>query len=282
MPSSGGIGGKRTNPVVTPKPGTPSTPANRPATTPAKNTVTTPKDRFEVTPRPDPLAVDRSVKGIEFATVRADPVAVELALRRGADVPGRVQTGPTCGLYALGMVMDYWDRVDSKNLNPLVLKEDRWRRTAYNLPPDTEKTLFDTARQRGYTTQGEMFTSAELGKLAGHFGYRYRTHSNAGLKEIKQVLDRGRPALVAFDVDHQGNPGLYNGKRAHWAVIQGYFEKDGVEYLVATHGWTGKEYVWRAKDFERSMQQLRESDFEGAPADISKTINARVVEVWPK
>jgi hypothetical protein len=226
--------------------------------------------------------VDRSAKGIQFALVAGDPKLVDKALRKGADVPGRVQSGPTCGLYALGMVMDYYDRIDSKNLNPLVKTSDAWRADSHNAPADTEKTLFDSAQKLGFTTQGEMFTSDQLGQLADAFGYQHKTHEDAGLKEIRASLDRGHPALVAFDVDFEGNPGLYKGMRAHWAVIEGRYKKDGVEYLVATHGWTGKEYVWRASDLEQSMRQLTTTDFAAAPKDIGKTINARVVEVWPK
>ena len=65
-------------------------------------------------------------------------------------------------------------------------------------------------------------------------------------------------------------------------MIEGHFKKDGVEYLVATHGWTGKEYVWRADDFMASVNQLNKSDFAAAPSDITKTLKDRMVEVYPK
>lgn len=88
-----------------------------------------------------------------------------------------------------------------------------------------------------------MFYASQLASLARSFGYKAKVNANFTLNELHAVLDRGNPALVGFDVDNVGNPGLSEGKRAHWAVIEGHFKKDGVEYLVATHGWTGKEYV---------------------------------------
>ena len=197
-------------------------------------------------------------------------------------MPGRVQSGPTCGLYALGMVMDYYDTIDPSRQNPLVQTSDQWRPDSHTRPhgpEDRRGTLIDTAISLGFTTQGEMFTSDQLGLLAGQFGYRHQTVSDAHLTDIRSCIDRGHPALVAFDVDNEGNPALLNGKRAHWAVIEGYFEKNGVDYLVATHGWTGKEYVWRAADFEASMRQLHESNFPAAPPDITATLNARLVEI---
>ncbi len=253
-------------------PAAPSAPA-RPA----------PLDSFStVTPRPDPLAV-RAANGGTFPVVDLGHVIAERdrALAVGADVPGRVQDGPTCGLYALGMVMDFWDRADASNLNPLVQSADARRADSHSRTPDTNARLLDVARQRGYTTEGEMFWSNDLAKLAQEFGYQARVTPNVTLQDIHEAVDRGNPALVPFDVDKAGNPGLFNGKRAHWAVIEGHFRKDGEEYLVATHGWTGKEYVWRAQDFMDSVNQVNESDFPGVPKDITGTLRGRMVEVWP-
>lgn len=249
-------------------------PATRPATTPA----TTP----QVVARPDPLATTRAGTGFKPVDAFAMKNDIGRALALGADVPGRVQDGPTCGLYALGMVMDFWDKKNGKNQNPLVQSSDVMRWDSHSRPEDTNKRLLDTARARGYTTQGEMFHSSQLAKLATEFGYEAKVVENVTLTDIQRAVDRGHPALVPFDVDDVGNPGLFNGKRAHWCVIEGHFQKDGQEYLVATHGWTGKEYVWRAEDFMKSVNQLNTSDFPAAPKDITQTLRARMVEVSPK
>lgn len=233
-------------------------------------------------PRPDPLAVTMT-NGTSFSPVDRAALSVEMnkALKLGADVPGRIQDGPTCGLYALGMVMDYWDRKDSKNLNPLVRNEDVVRWDSHSVPADTSRRLLDDAKAKGFTTQGEMFYASQLASLARSFGYKAKVNADFTLTELHQVLDRGNPALVGFDVDNAGNPGLYQGKRAHWAVIEGHFNKDGVEYLVATHGWTGKEYVWKADEFMASVKNLEKSDFVGAPKNITGTLRARLIEVTP-
>ena len=174
--------------------------------------------------------------------------------------------------------MDFWDKKNAANLNPLVQVSDERRSDSHSLVPDTNDRLLDVARSRGYTTQGEMFYSSQLAELAQAFGYQARVVPNVTLKDIQECVDRGHPALVPFDVDKQGNPGLFNGSRAHWAVIEGHFQKDGQEYLVATHGWTGKEYVWRAEDFLASVNQVNESDFPGVPKDITGILRGRMVE----
>ena len=233
--------------------------------------------------RPDPLAVTLA-NGTTFTPVDRAALAAEAAkaLALGADVPGRVQDGPTCGLYALGMVMDFWDAKNPNAADPLVQSSDVVRWDSHSHQPDTKRLLLDEAKKKGFTTQGEMFYAKDLAALARSFGYEAKTVSHVTLKQIEAAVDRGHPALVGFDVDNNGNPGLFGGKRAHWAVIEGHFEKNGVQYLVATHGWTGKEYVWRADDFMKSVNQLDKSDFAAAPSDITKTLKDRMVEVYPK
>ncbi len=250
---------------------------------PAKPAVTTaPVIPSRVIPKPDPLAVTMA-NGTTFSPVDRTQLtaAMNEALKLGADVPGRVQDGPTCGLYALGMVMDFWDRKDSKNLNPLVQNPDVVRWDAKSAPADTERRMLDEAKAKGFTTQGEMFYADQLASLANSFGYHSTVHENFSLQDLYRVLDKKHPALVGFDVDNNGNPGMFGGKRAHWAVIEGHFQKDGIDYLVATHGWTGKEYVWKASDLMASINQMDKSDFPAAPKDITRTLKGRLVEVVP-
>jgi len=234
--------------------------------------------------KPDPLAVTLA-NGTTFGTVDRAALAKEAtkALKLGADVPGRVQDGPTCGLYALGMVMDFWEKQNPAAAEaPLVVDADVWRRDSHSIEPDVRFRLFDEAKKNGYTTQGEMFYARQLAQLAEQFGFQTKVTENLTLADLHAAVDKGHPALVAFDVDNSGNPGLFGGKRAHWAVIEGHFEKDGTEYLVATHGWTGKEYVWRAEDFMASVNQLDKSDFPAAPKDITGTLKGLMVEVFLK
>lgn len=248
----------------------------------ARPTLPTTLPTTPVVARPDPLAVTLA-NGTSFSPVDRAAFAAETAraLKLGADVPGRVQDGPTCGLYALGMVMDFWDRKDSRNLNPYVRNEDVVRWDSHSAPADTSRRLLDEAKAKGFTTQGEMFYASQLASLARGFGYHATVHKDFTLESLHAVLDKGHPALIGFDVDREGNPGLFDGKRAHWAVIEGHFQKDGVEYLVATHGWTGGEYVWRADEFMKSVENLERSDFPAAPRDITRTLRARLVEVTP-
>lgn len=195
-----------------------------------------------------------------------------IARAKKADVPQRVQQGPTCGLYALGMVMDFWHAKDASNAAPLVRDEDLTARGGkgkhYTFAPTTDERVLDYAQRAGFTALGEMFTARQLAKTAAHFGYTASVHESATLDALYAVLDKGHPAIVAFDVDYNGNPADYGGQRAHYAVIEGYFDEDGERYLVAKHGWgVQKDHVWRAADFDRSWKALKTTDFYGVPGD---------------
>ncbi len=204
---------------------------------------------------------------------------VRRALADGADVPGRVQDGPTCGLYALGMVMDFWAQKSPGAKDPLVQSSDTLRTDSHSRPPNDARLLLDEARRRGYTTQGEMFYADQLAQLAKSFGYQARVTPHFTVADAEAAIDRKHPVLVAFDVDNAGNPGKSGGSRAHWAVLEGHFQANGEEYFVATHAWEGKEYVWRAKDLLASIEQMRTSDFPTAPKDISQCLRGKMIEL---
>lgn len=217
---------------------------------------------------PDGMRIDAGAlqpRPLALSETRAERVAAAIK----AEVPQRVQQGPTCGLYALGMVMDFWHARNSDNPTVLVSDKDLGGQgTHYNMPPTSDERMLNFVKESGYTSAGEMFKARDLAETASHFGYKANLYENATLENLYAVIDAGHPAIVAFDVDFRGNPGDFGGKRAHYAVIQGYFDEDGERYLVARHGWGGqKNYVWKASDFDNSWKSLRATDWYGTPGD---------------
>lgn len=203
--------------------------------------------------------------------VREAPVTRAEIIERAkkAGVPQRVQIGPTCGLYALGMVMDAWNERDANNATAIVQDQDlRGKGKQYTREPTTHERILDVAIAKGFTSMGEMFTATQLAETAQHFGYTASTHEHATLADLYQVLDAGHPAIVGFDVDYNGNPADSGGERAHYAVIEGYFDEGGERYLVARHGWgVQKDHVWKARDFDKSWKALQTTTYYGTPGD---------------
>lgn len=237
----------------------------RPATPTATSSTTSAPSAFagSVTTAPDGMTRNVEVQGTRLTRSEI----VERAKKAG--VPQRVQIGPTCGLYALGMVMDFWNEKDAKNATAIVQDQDlRGKGKQYTREPTTHERILDVAQAAGFTSQGEMFTATQLASTAKHFGYTASTHEHATLADLYRVLDAGHPAIVGFDVDYNGNPTDQGGERAHYAVIQGYFDEGGERYLVARHGWgVQKDHVWKASDFDKSWKALQETTYYGTPGD---------------
>ncbi|XP_070620053.1 actin maturation protease isoform X2 [Erythrolamprus reginae] len=82
------------------------------------------------------------------------------------------------------------------------------------------------ALERGYTAQGEMFSAADMAKLAEEV-FPCRTDLlSGGLQgqnqdRILQHLCAGFPVLIPYDEDYNHEPCLRNGYKAHWAVASG-------------------------------------------------------------
>ncbi|MEZ4293740.1 MAG: type VI secretion system tip protein TssI/VgrG [Polyangiaceae bacterium] len=169
----------------------------------------------------------KSVFGFKKREKPAEPERKELV------VPHREQVGGTCGLAALGMVMDYWKKKDD----------------TLKAPPDTD--LLKLAQDKGWTTTGGMWEKDEA-KLAKELGYDAKHITGASMADIKKAIDEGKPVLITFSVDNVGDP-KDGTDRGHYAVITGYFSKDGKDYVKAQHGWgSAKNKVWEEAAFEKS------------------------------
>ena len=109
---------------------------------------------------PDGMIIEGSAltETSDIPNTRADRIRSGMK----AEVPQRVQQGPTCGLYALGMVMDYWHQKDA--LNPSVLVSDKdigGKGRNYNDEPTHDERMLSYVQKTGYTSAGEMFKARE-------------------------------------------------------------------------------------------------------------------------
>ncbi|XP_048450495.1 UPF0692 protein C19orf54 homolog, partial [Rhincodon typus] len=117
-------------------------------------------------------------------------------------VPSLIQDGPQCGLVALWMAGHLLNMCEVQGL----------------------KEIVDCAKARGYTAQGEMFSGANMVKLAEEVFQCHADLLNNGLMgtnkaRIMQHLFAGYPVLVPYDEDFNHEPCLRKGHKAHWAVI---------------------------------------------------------------
>lgn len=226
----------------------------------------------ESTTKASPLGVGEPPPGpkrLERARLIRQGLRADVPQRRQQIDPKTRDREGTCGLYALGMVQDFWHAEDPRATTALVKDVDAdGPGVHYRHEPTTRERIFDYVRDAGYSATGEIFTAAHLGEIAEHFGYRARVHDGGDLDALYRVLDAGHPALVCFDVDPSGNPHEVGGDHAHWGVITGYFDYEGARYVTAKHGWDVEaHHVWRAEDFARSWRNLKTTDYYGTPGD---------------
>jgi len=233
------------------------------------------------------------------------------SLASQADVPPRVQRGPTCGLYALGMVLDYWalrcsgrriiccasSRNDPSRPATLpVVEGDLTRADAVSaatlraaMAASADRCdnceLLRIARGLGVTTAGELFSASYVADVARAAGYSAAVVRPLTPQSIAWYTTRGVPLLIAFDVDADGHPARRGGHTAHWSVVQAVYVHPhwGTPRAVVTHAWTGDEYDWDLSSLLESNAQLRRTDYGPAQhLDLQRTLAHQAVAVWPR
>ncbi|XP_045041372.2 actin maturation protease isoform X1 [Desmodus rotundus] len=123
-------------------------------------------------------------------------------------------------------------REDTKRL--LKLHKDRcglvalWMAGTLLVPPSgiPLERLVQMATERGYTAQGEMFSVADMGKLAEEALGCEAELLHGGLvgpnrDRVLQHLVAGHPLLIPYDEDFNHEPCQRKGHKAHWAVSVG-------------------------------------------------------------
>ncbi|XP_068174266.1 actin maturation protease isoform X2 [Antennarius striatus] len=119
-------------------------------------------------------------------------------------VPSLIQDGPQCGLVALWM---------SAHLRQPPLSVDM-------------ESVVQTALNRGYTAQGEMFSADNMARLAEEVCGCEAERLSGGLTghnaaAIITHLWGGQPVLIPYDEDFNHEPCQRSGHKAHWAVASG-------------------------------------------------------------
>ena len=127
--------------------------------------------------------------------------------------------------------------------------------------------MLSYVRDAGYTAAGEMFKARDLAEYA-HFGYKAHLYQDATLQNLYAVLDAAIPLSSHSTWTTEAIQVSLVGKRAHYAVIQGYFEEDGERYLIARHGWgVVNEIMYGMPKSSMPWKALKATDWYGTPGD---------------
>src|SRR6266508_2395755 len=159
------------------------------------------------------------------------------------------QRGPTCGLFALSIVLEHWYERLARGGHTPAVRPLPARKHAQAVPHEekapktgTPGSLRGLAKKSNLTIIGELWRAPEMVQLADAAGYKgkvVRTDSGKPDREnltalLRTLLGQQFLCIVGFDVNssnnyqvHQqaGDPGKHTGNHAHWAVVFGYWAR---------------------------------------------------------
>jgi hypothetical protein len=234
----------------------------------------------------------RENPGAKMPKVTSDQVHALAKATASGVLPGRLldpipvaqtQEGPTCGFYALSIVMDYWKAKGRTSTSAPARKRDivaQGRDPVENEQPSLRKLgksvgalgALDTTGIVKSSTGG-VWTAKQLAAVAravafAKFNVRVKTWTNPGsfIGAICNAIDAGIPPIVAFDVQ-EGDPiPDGGGQKSHWGVIIGYFTLKNAQWFVATHGH-GSYYCWLAINLQQSNFALVNTTYRQQAAE---------------
>jgi len=124
----------------------------------------------------------------------------------------RLQSGFNCGLVALRMGAEFITPTTAITTS-IAEKHENVHTTS----------LLALAIELGFTNEGEIFSSYDLGTLAQrYYGLKVDVKSHFTSKDIVAHLSLGYPLLLPYDADKSYAPCVLNGQRPHWAIIRGF------------------------------------------------------------
>ncbi|XP_029412457.1 UPF0692 protein C19orf54 homolog isoform X4 [Nannospalax galili] len=175
-----------------------------------------------------------------------------------ADLPSLIQEGPQCGLVALWMA-------------------GRLLLTSGSIPLER---LVQVAMERGYTAQGEMFSAADMGRLAQETLGCQTELLGGGLggpnrDRVLQHLITGYPLLIPYDEDFNHEPCQRKGHKAHWAGSCWVYKVCQALATLKTQNCQGKSWHYQLWDYN----QVRDSNLQLTDFSPLRATDGRVYVV---
>lgn len=170
-----------------------------------------------------------------------------------AIVPGgHRQTGPTCTLNSLAMLLDH-------------------RAGAHDTEDQTSvsESMRDTTEQGGFLWlfENDCWEGEGDGEWGGGDWRDCVENLLSGMgvdfeveddwDDIVRVVQSGTPVLVTYyikgqSLDAQAVPRGTEDSGYHASILEGVFTEDGVRYVIVKNPWDGWPQVWRESDFKES------------------------------
>lgn len=162
-----------------------------------------------------------------------------------------LQSGPTCGLYALKMILP-WIQVD---------------------------TVLERARAQGMTRSGEMFCAHEWALLASQHGLNCKVMPIGQVPAAMYSLQGKNPvAVVPYDADLSGIS-YRGGSNAHWCVVWNIWTVGDEVLVLTTNSSSVLPSIERWCELEASNLQMREANVR-VNSEIVDRMDTRCLTGW--
>ena len=194
----------------------------------------------------------RLIECVSSLTRNQDEITAQLpeyGMAKFVNVPWQQQIGPSCGLTALRMVMDYFEM---------------------ELP----QSLLTYAKQHHFTEDGELYDITSLKIVAQEACklncYIRKFQNESDFQQVATWINSGY--LVIFPYDRglgTSQPACYQGRHAHYCIITGMLQSSRIKFqfvntlfadadtvFVAQHGMSRKLVTGTATEWFQSNCQL--------------------------
>ncbi len=173
------------------------------------------------------------------------------------------QFGPSCGIVAALMALHFM----LQSVSTAVFYGNCSSEALFHSVPSS---ILPKAIENGYTTDGEMFNIYDLHALLCLYTKDLSlpvdvvvsaTSIFANNDKIMEIFDNETEyfplLLIPYDRDQCGNiPGLFQGKKAHWAIIVGYIYDNTRLDLVGYQGMSDNPITAPSASWFASNEQL--------------------------
>jgi hypothetical protein len=162
------------------------------------------------------------------------------------------QEGPTCGLNALSIALNY-------------VKPDSYTLTIQTENKISPPELLKVLKQNKKTTVGEIFDIHTIKTLADNLQYSEgkaekinpQSSENDYIQNICYKLKSGYSVITSVDLGSNKeclSPGNSNGYKLHWGLLFGFFSYKNEYYFPMTQ-WDNY-YLWSANKLYQSNKQI--------------------------
>jgi len=178
-------------------------------------------------------------------------------------IPWQRQIGPSCGLALLRMINRYFQTSSEKSiLNKINFDEENLIEECQplidNVSNDPNQSLLQTAKDQGFTIEGEILSCKYLQTLSqSHYGHQSSVESLPSFESLETKINNHQVILLAYDRSPNNLPERIfesgSGQHPHWLMVVGTLSNG---QIIGIHGMSESPLLCNWEFMKRSNESL--------------------------